>query len=182
MRLHLLISLLLAGCSGSVGSKSIIDAGADLSKISYSLYVNRGSLAAQEFEQYKALPQGLFMECGTVYRGRSQVAQQVIESPSSQQQEAIKAAANEIFQELTSEGEHHFDSPGMGSGIGDPGKYTLTVMNGVNKAEVRTSFDWVERKSTVLSSKLNSFTQSLRGALSKPPCGNVEFYGVGRAS
>jgi len=170
----------IAGCSFSSEVAAPGTPEVDLSKTSYSLYLNRASLASQEFEQYKALPQGLFMECGTVHRGRAEVREQGIQNPGPERQLALKAMAHEILQQLNSPEPQHFDTPGTGGGFADPGKFTLVVTDGSQKAEIRTSLDWVERKQTLFSRKLNNFTRELRGVSPKSPCGNEEFYGISR--
>jgi hypothetical protein len=175
-------TLAVSGCSQSSQSTPPDAKEIDLSKTSYSLYLNRASLSSQEFEQYKALPQGLFMECGTVHRGRAQVREQGIQNPSSERQLALKAVAHEILQQLKSSEVPHVDNPGTGGGFTDPGKFTLLVTDGLQQAEVRTSFDWVERQQTVFSRKLHSFTRELRGVAPKSPCGNEEFYGISRVA
>jgi hypothetical protein len=174
--------VVVSGCSQSSQSLPLDTKQVDLSKTSYSLYLNRASLSSQEFEQYKALPQGLFIECGTVHRGRAQVREQGIQSSSSERQLALKAMANEIYQLLKSSEAPHVDSPGTGAGLADPGKFTLVVTDGPRQVEVRTSLDWVERQQTGFSRKLNGFATELRGVAPKSPCGNEEFYGIGRVA
>jgi hypothetical protein len=174
--------LTVSGCSQSFEPSPQGANTVDLSKTSYSLYLNRASLSSQEFEQYKTLPQGLFVECGTVHRGRAQVREQDIQNPSSERQLALKVMAHEILQQLQSPEAPRVDSPGTGGGFTDPGKFTLLVSDGAQQAEVRTSLDWVERQQTVFSRKLNLFTRELRGAAPKSPCGNEEFYGISRAT
>lgn len=180
MRISTFVLILLSGCSLISESPKPIDAPADFAKISYSLYLQRASLTNQEFEQYKALPTGLFMECGTVHRGRARVTQQRIESLPAEQQEVVKSVAGELFRELTDDQPAHYDAPGSGMGLADPGKFILTVAKGSERTEIKTSFDWVEKKQTVLSKKLHAFTQKVRGGVEGPPCGNENFYGVGR--
>ncbi len=170
----------IAGCSFSSEAPAPTAPEVDLSKTSYSLYLNRASLTSQEFEQYKALPQGLFMECGVVHRGRAQVREQGIQAPSAERQRVLKSMAHGILQQLSSHEAPTVDNAGTGGGLADPGKFTLLVMDGSQKAEVRTSLDWVERKQTSLSKKLNAFAQELRGVSPKSPCGNEEFYGISR--
>lgn len=180
MRLLTPCILVLTGCSllSTTDSSSISDA--DLAKVSYSLHLTRASLTGQEFEQYKALPQGVFMECGTVRRGRAEVSEQQIESPSAERQREIRIAAAELLQESLSDQAASYDPPGNASAFTDPGRYTLTIVRGSDKAEIKTSFDWVERKQTLLAAKLHAFTRLIRGATAHAPCRNEEFYGVGR--
>jgi hypothetical protein len=170
------------GCSGVASQPDLSPPSeAESAAVSYSLYLNRSSLTAQEFEQYRELPQGLFTECGTVYRGRAEVRQQGIEQPASSARMQLKAQAIHFFERLRSADPPHLDSPGTGAGFADPGKFTLVIARGADKVEVRTSLDWVERAQTTFSKDLKSFAQQLRGALSKAPCGNHEFYGIARA-
>lgn len=170
----------VGGCSFSSEAPAASAPEVDLSKTSYSLYLNRASLTSQEFEQYKALPQGLFMECGVVHRGRAQVREQGIQAPNAERQRILKSMAHGILQQFSSQEAPVVDNAGTGGGLADPGKFTLTVIDGSQKAEVRTSLDWVERKQTSFSKKLNAFAKELRGVAPKSPCGNEEFYGIGR--
>jgi hypothetical protein len=144
--------------------------------------MTRGSLTSQEFEQYKTLPQGVFLECGSIHRGRPQTAYQGVEKGSADHYEAVKAAAGELLQILSSEEVPKYDAPGTGSGFADPGKFVFVVSNDGSKKEVKTSLDWVEQKRTSFATKLHAFTTLVRGISARPPCGNVEFYGIARES
>jgi hypothetical protein len=177
-----MFAVVAGGCSQSVESTAPASPEVDVSKISYSLYLNRSSLSSQEFEQYKVLPQGLFAECGTVHRGRAQVREQGIQSTTIERQTHLKTMAHDILQQVNSQDAPHVDTPGTGSDFADPGKFILVVTDAQGKAEVRTSLDWVERKPTLLAQKLNAFAQELRSVSPNSPCGNGEFYGIGRRS
>jgi len=182
-----IISYGVVGCSSTTGHLDNAETATapqststEGAAVSYSLYLNRSSLTAQEFEQYKALPQGLFMECGTVYRGRADVREQGIQSVSPEKRQTLHTYALEIFETLRSQEAPHFDAPGTGAGFADPGKFTLVVTRGSDTIEVKTSLDWVEQKQTVLAKKLHTFTRELRGSAERAPCNNDEFYGLTR--
>jgi hypothetical protein len=142
--------------------------------------MTRGSLTSQEFEQYKTLPQGLFVECGSIHRGRPQTQYQGVEKGSPEQNQSAQLAALELLQVLNSEDSVKFDSAGSGTGFADPGKFTLTINNDGKKREIKTSLDWVEQKRTAFSTKLHAFTRLVRGIPATPPCGSMEFYGIAR--
>ena len=174
--------VVIAGCSASTPEPAQLATSEELSAISYSLYISRASLTSQEFEQYKTLPQGVFVECGTIYRGRPQTSFQGIEAGTQSQQEATKAAAYALLQILNSNESPKFDEPGVGSGFADPGKYVLTIGSGSSRREIKTSLDWVEQKRTAFAGKVHEFTTLVRGMPSTSPCGNAEFYGIARKS
>jgi hypothetical protein len=177
---YLAVAILLVGCSGSEPISVPDEPVTDLSKLSYSLYMTRGSLTSQEFEQYKTLPQGLFVECGTIHRGRPQTVAQGVERNAPEQSQPAKLAAFELLQILNFEESLKLDAAGTGTGFADPGKYILTINNDGTKREIKTSLDWVEQKRTAFSTKLHTFTRLVRGIPATPPCGNAEFYGIAR--
>lgn len=172
--------LSLCGCFGSSTESPPAVQSADVSKVSYTLYMTRGSLTSQEFEQYKTLPQGVFLECGTIHRGRPQTAFQGLETGAAERQDPAKIAAHEVLALLASGEEPKIDEPGTGTGFADPGKFILTISDGGAKREIKTSLDWVEQKRTSFASKLHSFGELVRAIPSNPPCGNSEFYGLAR--
>jgi hypothetical protein len=148
--------------------------------ISYSLYLGRGSLSSNDFEQYRSLPEGLFAECGTVHRGRSHTAYQGIEPLSAATAVGISATALEIIEQMKSEEPPRFDASGAGSGFADPGKFILLLGSEGARYEVRTSLDWVERQQTPFAKRLNTLGRLIRGVPERAPCGNGEFYGLSR--
>lgn len=153
---------------------------AEPSPVSYSLYLGRGSLNSNDFEQYRALPEGLFAECGTVHRGRPHTAYQGIEPVSSDSATAIYAQAHEIIEQMKSEEPPRFDAPGSGSGFADPGKFTLLLGSEGARYEVRSSLDWVERQPTPFAKRLNALARLIRGVPERALCSNNEFYGLSR--
>jgi hypothetical protein len=148
--------------------------------VSYSLYLGRGSLNSNDFEQYRALPEGLFAECGTVHRGRPHSVYQGIEPVSSDSATAISAQAHEIIEQMKSEEPPRFDAPGSSSGFADPGKFTLLLGSEGARYEVHTSLDWVERQQTPFAKRLNTLARLIRGVPERAPCNNNEFYGLSR--
>lgn len=178
--LSLTFSALLCGCAMFDEAPPSTPEG--LTSISYTLYVSRASLTNTEFEQYKLLPAGLFSECGTIHRGRSETRQQTIEKVDSEKLVKSRELALELFETLSSGDHAPVDAPGANSGLADPGKYTLTVQVGEKRVDLKTSFDFVERQQTSLSSHAHSLTQMIRSMPSKTLCGNQDFYGIGRRS
>ena len=148
--------------------------------VSYSLYLGRGSLNSNDFEQYRSLPDGLFAECGTVHRGRSHTSYQGIEPISSSAASAISERTQEIIEQMKSPEPPRFDAPGSGSGFADPGKFTLLLGSEGARYEVRTSLDWVERQQTPFAKRLNTLARLIRGVPERAPCNNNEFYGLSR--
>jgi hypothetical protein len=148
--------------------------------VSYSLFLSRGSLTSNDFEQYRSLPEGLFAECGDVQRGRAHTSYQGIEPIQPETTSAIAAKAQEVIEQLKADEPPLFDAPGTGTGFTDPGKFTLLLGVEGNRHEVRTSLDWVEQQHTLFAKRLNTLTQLIRGVPARALCGNGEFYGVGR--
>jgi hypothetical protein len=152
----------------------------DLSRVSYTLSLRRASLTSQDFESYKLLPVGVFIECGVVYRGRPETKFQNIEQPDSSAVDESKVLAREIIAKYRETESLSIDPVGSSAGFTDPGAFTLQVSDGDAKIDLRTSVDWVEQRRSVLATLVNRFTQTVRALPSNPPCGTAEFYGIGR--
>jgi len=149
------------------------------SQVSYQLFLSRTSLEGTDFEQYKLLPMGLFMECGTIRRGRSHSSEHDIVRLQPDALQSTQVVAAEIFQHMTGGDPPSADSPGNNSSLIDPGKFLLSVTMNGKTARVDTSLDYVQRDKTMLSEQAKKFAQLLRGSLQRSPCGLADFYGIG---
>lgn len=150
------------------------------SHVSYSLIMSRTSLSATEFEQYKLLPAGLFVECGTIQRGRFDTRQQAIERVSPEKIQKSKELARSVFEKLTSADPTAFDTPGGNSSMIDPGTYTVRIHVGDQNVEAKTSYDFVQQGRTVTALELKRLTEVVRALPAQAPCGNEDFYGIAR--
>lgn len=178
----IIVTAILAGCSSSQTINLSPSATEDISKVSFTLSLNRASLTTHDFETYRLLPSGLFYECGVFYRGRPETKFQKIVQPGAAKIESAKNLAREVAARYLEGETPKFDQPGDGNGFADPGKVTVTIVDGYKKIELRTSVDWVEQQRSALASLVNRFAQSVRGVPEQPACGQRDFYGIGRAS
>lgn len=177
--------LLVSTCIIALSGCSLLfdrapEAEIDLSPVSYQLYLSRSSLESTAFEQYKLLPTGLFFECGSIYRGRSDTKDQGIRQIDPEVLRATQQAAFKILEHMKRDSPPAVDVPGTNAGLADPGKFLLTLRSGDATAEVKTSLDYVERDQTIIARDAKRFAQLLRSSLAQPPCGNWDFYGIGR--
>lgn len=178
-------SSVLSGCSIIAGDSVAAAAhdavySQDLSRIGYTLLLQRSSLTSRDFESYKTVPTGVFIECGVILRGRPEVRFQRIESPDSAALEETKRLAQEIIISYRDVDPRSIDPEGSSAGFTDPGSFILSASDGDAKMHLATSVDWVERRRGALATLVNRFAQAVRRLPSKPPCGSVEFYGIGR--
>lgn len=178
-RVIIVATMMLGGCSSSQTTNPNPSATEDLSKISFSLSLNRSSLTTHDFETYRLLPSGLFYECGVFYRGRPETKYQKIEQPSAAKIEGAKNLAREVAARYLEGETPKYDQPGDGNGFADPGKVTVTIVDGDKKIELRTSVDWVEQQRSAFAGLVNRFAQSVRAVPEQPACGQSDFYGIG---
>jgi hypothetical protein len=170
---------LLTACS--MGHDAQIQQGSPApSRVSYSLVITRTSLSATEFEQYKLLPAGLFVECGTIQRGRFDTRQQAIEKVPPEKVQESTELAHALFEKLASADSASLDTPGTNSSMMDPGTYTVRIQVDDHHVEARTSCDFVQQGRTVTSLELKRFSELMRALPDQAPCGNEDFYGLAR--
>lgn len=174
------MSVLLCACSPETVEPPDEPEQSDHAAVSYTLSLQRASLTGRDFESYKVLPVGVFVECGTVYRGRPETQFQSIEQPSREAIEESKRFAADIIEQYGETSPHSIDPRGSADSLADPGAYTLLITQGGTSTELRTSVDWVEQRRSTLATLVNRFTRLVRGLPLEPPCGNSEFYGIGR--
>jgi hypothetical protein len=174
-------AICLSACSVDTPSPANHAPSPALAGIHYGVSLQRASLTGRDFESYKLLPVGVFVECGTVYRGRPETQFQSIEQPSAEAIEESKRLAYEIIERYGEAEAHTIDPRGSSEGPFDPGAFTLSASSGEKRIELVTSVDWVEQKRSSLATLVNRFAQVVRGLPVSPPCGNPEFYGIGRA-
>lgn len=180
--------LLVSTCIIALSGCSLLfdrapEAEIDLSPVSYQLYLTRSSLESTDFEQYKLLSTGLFFECGSIHRGRSDTKDQGIWQIDPEALRATQQAAFKILEhmkQMKRDSPPAVDVPGTNAGLADPGKFLLTVRSGDATAELKTSLDYVERDQAIIAGDAKRFAQLLRSSLAQPPCGNWDFYGIGR--
>jgi len=168
----------LSACSLDAPQLAAVDT--DLSKVGYSLSLRRASLTSRDFESYKLLPNGVFVECGTIYQGQPETRFRSIEQPNPEAINHSRQLARDIVDQYSQGGAQQADAAGRGEGLADPGVLTLLASNASSKIELRTSVDWVEQKRNSFAALVNQFIKAVRGLPEKAPCSNEEFYGIGR--
>jgi hypothetical protein len=178
----LLVMCLLSACATSSVELPEETTAAPLSSVNFGISLNRASLTSHDFEKYKLLPAGLFVECGTFYRGRPETTSQAIEQVGVESIEEARRLARLIIESYSSNPTEAIDPPGDSSDLADPGMLTLRASDGAKKIELRTSVDWVEQKRGSFAALVNEFTQVVRGLTPEPLCGQHAFYGIGRSS
>ena len=160
------------------------DATLNTLEVSYA----RASLVESEFEHFKLQKQLLFVECGTLHRGRYRVKAQDISTLPDDSIVTLREKAYPLFQSLTTEPAPSFDEPGDGSSFFDPGRLTLSVgFSGIpaqkNMGEMKTSVDAVTDPASQEAFLAQKLIESLRAEARlhsqiKTLCGNAEFYGL----
>ena len=176
-----LVVCFLAACTGSSIEVPEETPAAPLSSVNFGISLNRASLTSHDFEAYKLLPAGLFVECGTFYRGRPETTSQGIEPVGVESIEEAKRLARLIIERHSNNPTEVIDASGDSSDLADPGMFTLRASDGAKKIELRTSVDWVEQKRGSFAALVNEFTQVVRGLTPEPLCGQHAFYGIGRS-
>jgi hypothetical protein len=178
---RVVLSVVLSGCSLLSSEEQSLVTAENVPEVSFNLSISRSSLTTTEFEQYKSMPGGLFAECGTIHRGRPDIRDQKAEKVSADKLLEVRLLASRLFERLSAEERPPVDEPGTNASLADPGTYTLKLQVADKQVELRTSFDFVERRQASIATDANDFTTMVRALPSGVMCGNHNFYGIGRA-
>ena len=108
----LLVVCLLSACATSSVEPPEEAPAAPLSSVNFGISLNRASLTSHDFEKYKLLPAGLFVECGTFYRGRPETTSQAIEQVGVESLEEARRLARLIIESYSSNPTEAIDAPG----------------------------------------------------------------------
>lgn len=143
----------------------------------------RSSLIENEFEHFKLQGNLLFVECGTVQRGRYRVESQDVSSLPEESLARLRERAYPLSLALASGSPPAVDEPGSGSSFFDPGRLTITLNVSGKASEMKTSVDAISSptsQAALLGKKMVETMRAEARAHSrlKSLCGNSEFYGL----
>jgi hypothetical protein len=179
MRRFPLVVLFWVSLSGCFIDEAL-EPSAPVSNLSFELYLSRTALKGSEFEQYRLLPVGMYAECGVLRKGRAVVVQQGIVDVSDDVREALTERASTIIDRMKKNTPQGLAAPGDNSDLFDPGKFLLGFTGDGTNTRIDTSLDTVEGSATEREQNLRVFAELVRGILTKAPCKNEVFYGIGR--
>jgi hypothetical protein len=166
-------------CSGCFISESSLEEPPAVN-FSYELYLTRTALTGTEYEQYKLLPMGMYMECGLLRRGRAVPSQQgIIPLPQSSRSD-MGQLIGAISERILSNPPEHLAAPGNNSDMFDAGKFFLTGFADGKPLSIKTSFDAVANGTGELEQAMGRLAETARGVPENPPCKNQEFFGLQR--
>jgi hypothetical protein len=177
--------LLLQGCSSFSLSSPFKASDHRIKSIEISL--SRAALGFTEFEQYKAIPEKMFLECGKIKRGRNTAEDQQIITfgKKSNDQKAIKNAANAFLDVYTSKESWNWSEPGVLNDLSDPGVVKIYIRTRQKNYQIETSLDSISNPSGRHEIVLRRLVRTVRGiAVNRVDenngiCGNKDFYSVG---
>ncbi len=179
MRRSLLFIISLTVLSGCWSDEPIQPA-EPLANPSFELYLSRTASKGSEFEQYRLLPVGMYAECGVLRNGRAVVVQQGIVDVADELRDTLSERASAISNSSKKNTEKKLPPPGNNSDVFDPGKFLLSVTGDGANLRIETSLDAVHGEVKDGEQNLRIFAELVRGNLTKPPCKNEVFYGIGR--
>lgn len=163
--------LFAAGCAASVDRQP-------LPVTDYmEFFMRRASSSESEFEQYKISPGGVFIECGEFVRGRPEPTTQKFIPSDSLELAAVREKAA-VVQRLISAENSPLPPEGKGDSMFDPGQFSLSLGEGENLVELKTTVNAVSDADTPITRSLKSFAVTLRKALKTEDCGKDDFYGI----
>jgi hypothetical protein len=155
----------VAGCSGSLGFGGSEEA----PPASYQVYLTRMRNSRVEFEQYRGVPGGVFIECGTVVQGEPQPREQGISPVSGDQEELVTEKAREVM-EQSGEGVsvNHVPPTQFDQAI-------LTLKIDARVVEIRTSIESLADAESDKAVAVKELLELIRGLPEHAPCGNEGF-------
>ncbi len=172
------------GCSSSTipaGSSPTSETMATLEVM--EIFYARASTAESEFEHFKLQKQLLFVECGTIHRGRYRVEEQDVSAIPEESVAALQIQAFPLFQTLTTNSRPTLDEPGEASSFFDPGRFSLNMNFGGITGQMKTSVDALTSPLSKSASMAKKLVETIRAearahSRMKSLCGNEEFYGL----
>jgi hypothetical protein len=164
------LALALNACAGGL----LWGVGEEGPAVSYQLYLSQETSGTVEFEQYRSVPSGVFIECGSNVRGKPQPKEQGIARISADRSELIAEKAREVIEE--SEGGAAFTF-GPASG---PNQALVSLKTDARVIEIRTSLDSLAQSEADNVVALKEFLEAVRGVLSRPLCGHKAFAQISR--
>ncbi len=164
------LAVSLNACGGSLwwGTQD------NIAPVSFQVYLRRGGGSTEEFEQYKSVPSGVFVECGALVQGQAQPKEQGIAPVSVETEALIRERAHEVME---SSDEHPEFSRDVSAGA-EPIFLSLKVEERV--VEIRTSFDLLVRSEAPGAVALRELLEVVRGIPSKALCGRAVFVQIAR--
>jgi hypothetical protein len=172
-----LVAVLMSGCGSTAPTPT---APTDSSgPISVEVFLSRGSLNGTDFEQYKFNGPNLYYECGKIARGRYASQQQEFIAVNTETSTALSARLQDLHA-IAERSPAPLDPPGKSNGMFDPGQATFAFTGSSGTKELRTSLDGIVNSASSVPGKLQRLAVALRGIPPASPCGNAEFYGLGR--
>lgn len=147
---------------------------------SFTVYLQKGGLGGAEFEQYKLLPIGVFVECGKVVKGRFNAEYQKIIAVDPDTLNALRSHVALYIQSHGMLSKADVDEPGSGSGFTDSGRCEVMLSSSEDSVVLETSVNWVERARSKASRELRALIEEIRDVPEKVLCGNQSFYGLNR--
>jgi len=150
------------------------DATPDTETLVVDMHLSYASAKGTEFEQYKLLPRGMFVECGVVSSEERTALQQGIVSISERTRTGAALLASEIFA-LVDPGAPLRESTKGGAGLAE-----LTFGVDGRQVELKTSLGALESPTTDQDALVMELSEVLRGAVKEPLCGKERFYGISR--
>jgi len=169
------VCLILNACSSTTTTPPPTEPSISIDSI--ELYVSRRSFSSTDFEQFKLFGDKLFVECGSVVRGHQKPAFQKLYNLDKDQNSSIHEFSSDALGTYALN-KPLLDQPGDNSGMADPGQFYLTIVNGSQKTELKTSVDFVSTPSTPIGRKLRRIAEALRAAPRIKICGFQSFYGL----
>lgn len=147
---------------------------------SFTVYLQKGGLGDTEFEQYKLLPIGVFVECGKVVKGRFNAEYQKIIEVHPDTLNALRSNVSSYVQAHAKLSKDDVDAPGSGSGFTDSGRCEVMLSSSGDSVIVETSVNWVQSARTRASRELRALIEEIRDLPENSLCGNRSFYGLNR--
>jgi hypothetical protein len=169
----LVLPALAVGLSACVGS--LLSGSEDTATpVSYHAYFSRGGSEDAEFEQYRSVPSGVFIECGSYVRGKPQPKEQGIARVSAEQEALIVDKAREVVEASDDNAMFTLDPPAGANQV----RLSLKIDGHVT--DIRTSLDSLAQSEAENAVALRELLEAVRGVLSPPLCGRKAFAQIGR--
>jgi hypothetical protein len=127
-----------------------------------------------QFEQYRSVPGGVFVECGSVVQGKGQPQEQGIAPVSIEHEDLIREKALEVMEQSASGSVFTFDPP---SGLDQA---VLSLKVDARVVEIRTSVDSLARAETESAVALKELLEVIRGLPKQAPCKLEKFAAIAR--
>lgn len=166
----LALAISLNACAGSF----LWGAEERATPVAYQLYLSREDSGQVEFEQYKSVPSGVFVECGSRVQGRAQAKEQGIATLSVEQEALIQEKVQELTDESGGDTVFTFDPP---SG---PNQVLLSLKVDARVLEIHTSLDSLVSSEGDSAAALKGLLEVLRGVPPRPLCEHDVFAQIPR--